>query len=132
MAYYGSNANLLANIGSSYWGEEINDIGFVFISMTMLFIVDTTSAVATSIWLWKTLKINILQEFQRVLRTYWFFMVAKIAYNESAYLMSSDINLGMDSTGKFGWIKDDGWKCLIADAKHLTDDEKSTLFNSTI
>ena len=132
MAYYGSNANLLANIGSSYWGEEINDIGFVFISMTMLFIVDTTSAVATSIWLWKTVKINMILEFQRVLTTYWFFMVAKIAYNESAYLMSSDINLGMDSTSKFSWINDEGWSRLIADAKHLTDDEKSLLLNSTI
>ena len=59
-------------------------------------------------------------------------MVAKIAYNESAYLMSSDINLGMDSTGKFSWINDEGWSRLIADAKHLADDEKSSLLNSTI
>ena len=61
LAYYGPNANLFANIGSSYWGEAIDDIGSVFISMMILFTCDIFIAIATSYWLWKKLNVNMLQ-----------------------------------------------------------------------
>ena len=131
LAYHGPNANLLANIGSSHWGEEIDDIGPVFISMIILFSFDTFSAAVTSVWLWMTLNVNLLQEFQKVLGKYWFFMVIKLAWLEVAYISTTDINFGMDSSGNFLWIDTEGWKSLINATSHLTGEEKFLLLNST-
>ena len=132
MAYYGPNANLLTNIGTSYWGDEIDDFGLVFISMMVLLIFDALFAVVTSLWIWKTMDIDMLQEFQRVLAKYWLPMVINLAFLEVAYVSITDINFGMDSTGKFAWIDDEGWKSLINATKSLTNEEKILLLNSTI
>lgn len=132
LAYYGPNANLLANIGSSYWGDKIKDIGTVYSSMTLLFSFDALSALATSLWLWKTLKVNMIQEFHTVVVKYWYFMVLKLALNETSYLSSLDVNFGADSTLKFLWIYEEGWKSLVNASDQLTDENKLLLLNSTI
>ena len=132
LAYYGPNANLFANIGSSYWGEAIDDIGSVFISIMILFTCDIFIAIATSYWLWKKLNVNMLQEFQRTLERYWLFMLIKIVWLEGAYIGTTDINFGIDSSGKFLWIDAVGWTRLINATNHLIDEEKLLLLNSTI
>ena len=132
LAYYGPNANLLANISSSYWGDKIEDIGTVYSSMTLLFSFDVLSALATSLWLWKTLKVNMIQEFHTVIVNYWVFMVIKLALNETPYLSSLDVNFGADSTLKFQWINEEGWKSLVNASDKLTDENKLFLLNSTI
>ena len=132
LAYYGPNANLFANIGSSYWGEAIDDIGPVFTSMMILFTCDILIAIATSLWLWKRLNVNMLQEFQRTLARYWLYMLIKIAWLEGAYIGTTDVNFGIDSSGKFLWIDAEGWTNLINATNHLIDEEKSSLLNSTL
>ena len=43
MAYYGPNAHLLSTIGNAYWSKPMKDIGPVFITMLILFAIDTFS-----------------------------------------------------------------------------------------
>ena len=71
------------------------------------------------------------QEIQRVLETYWLFMVIKLAYNESAYVSSIDINIGVDTSGKYVWIEQEGWESLINVTNSLSDEEKLFLLNGT-
>ena len=108
MAYYGPNSNLLANIGDTYWGTKIEDINPVLISMIVLFAVDFLRVIITSVILWKVIKINFFREFQRVLESYWLFMVIYFAFGEAVYIATTDINLGTDTSGKFLWIDQEG------------------------
>ena len=71
MAYFGPNAKLFTNIGSSFWGEPIDDISDVFRTMFILFSVDTLFATINAICIWKIIKVNMLQEFGGVIKKYW-------------------------------------------------------------
>ena len=57
--------------------KESSNIGYLFLVMFGLFAFDTMSAVVNSIWLWRMVKLNMLQEFNRVLKEYWLFMAVK-------------------------------------------------------
>ena len=100
--------NLLANIGYNYWGTKIEDINPVLISMIVLFAVDFLRVIITSVILWKVIKINFFREFQRVLESYWLFIVIYLAFGEAVYIATTDINLGTDTSGKFLWIGQEG------------------------
>ena len=132
MAYYGPNSNLLANIGDTYWGTKIEDINPVLISMMFLFAVDFLSVIITSVILLKVIKINVFREFQRVLESYWLFMVIYLAFGEAVYIATTDINLGTDTSGKFLWIDPEGWKSLMNDTVHLSNEESLLLSNFTL
>ena len=67
MAYYGPNANILAGIRSSFWGEKIEDIGNLYSLLFILFAFDTISVVVTSICIWKAANVNMIREISRVL-----------------------------------------------------------------
>ena len=127
MAYFGQNDNLFTNIGSGLWGEKITDINSVFLTMLVLFVADTVSAVVNSICLWKLIKVNIMQEFSRILRKYWVFVVIKSAYYMSSYFIGLDINIGNDSSGEFRWITENGRLDLILGSDDLINEEKSLL-----
>ena len=132
MAYHGPNRNLFAGIGSTYWGEEIEDLGLEIQSMITLFIFDVLSVVVTSLLIWNATKINMLREFHRLLGNYWIFMVVRFALNDVAFMSASDINFGTDTSGKFLWIDENGWGSIINDSSVLTDGEKSLLLNNCI
>ena len=131
MAYYGPNSNLFANIGSNYWGYKIEDISLVGSSMLLLFAVDIVSTIATSFWLWKETKTNMLPEFYKVLEKYWLFMILILATFATNYFASTDINLGGDFTGSFRWIENEGWRGLVNESEYLTDEERFMLLNMT-
>ena len=124
MAYHGPNRNLFAGIGSTYWGEEIEDLGLEIQSMITLFTVDVLSVVVTSLLIWNATKINMLQEFHRLLGNYWIFMVVRFALNDVAFMSALDINFGTDTSGKFLWINEKGWGSIINDSSVFTGDEK--------
>lgn len=131
MAYYEPNANILANIGSSYWGKKIEDIGPVLMSMVILFIFDTMSVLVTSLGLWRVVNMNMLEQFCDGLNKFGLYLLIKIGLNLSGYFLSLDIHFGLDGTGNFDWITDDGRQRLIYNSMDLTETEKLLLLTNT-
>ena len=131
LALNGPNANILTNVGSTYWGKKIEDIGPLLITMGVLFVFDTISAVVTSIILWKVAYINMLQQFHDGICKYWLFFVIKLGINMSGYFATTDVNMGMDSTGQFTWITHEGRQYLINNSNGISDDEKLMSWTNT-
>lgn len=131
LAYYGPNSNLFANVGSSFWGREIEDISQLFYTMFLLFSIDTISVVVNSLWLWKAMRVNMLQEFYRVLKAYWLFMSIKLGYCMCSVFATTDVNFGLDGSGQFKWIYHEGWQNLIWNSNELTNEEKLMLLANT-
>ena len=72
IAYYGPNATILRSIKNNYWGNtSVDNLGKVLETELLLFSVDFGILVVSSILLRYFCKINLLQEFCGVLRTYW-------------------------------------------------------------
>ena len=122
LAIYGPNFNILANVGSIYWGEVIENLGPLLFTMAISFVFDVLSVLATSVVLWKVASINMLQEFLGVIDKYWLFFIIN---------SGSDINLGMDSSWSFDWITSEGRRSLIYNSTDLTDEEKMKLMTDT-
>ena len=131
LAIYGPNSRILANVGSIYWGEVIEDIGSLLFSMGILFVFDLLSVLVTSVVLWKVASINMFQEFRDGIDKYCLFLMIKLGTQFASYFALSDINLGMDSTGNFDWITPEGRRSLIYNSTDLTDEEKMTLLTDT-
>ena len=127
MAYYGPNANILSNVGNTYLSEKIEDIGLHFITMAILFAVDTLNVAISSFYLWNTAKINMLREVYQILGEFWHFIAIKLAFYMTTFFASNDINLGLDGTHSFQWISQEGWISLVNDSIAITDDEKASL-----
>ena len=127
MAYYGPNAHLYSNIGNSYWNNEIEDIGPVVLTMTILFGVDMLSFFITVICFWKIAKVDMLQEFCRIIGQYWYYMAIILAFITAGGIITTDINLGMDESQSYQWITNDGWINLVNQSTHLTNEEKAEL-----
>ena len=122
MTHYGPNDKLFANIGNRFWGEPIEDVDNVFRVMGILYTVDTISAVINSLLLWKFTKINMIQEFCRVLSKYWLFIVIKLSYIMTSYFASLDVNFGLDSSSRFEWITPKGRLILIRNSTEISDE----------
>ena len=104
MAYYGPNARLFSNIRNDYWSTEIEDLGPLFVTMSTLFGVDILSVMINSFCIWKFVNVNMISEFFRVLKNYWYMMALSLSANMSGYFCTIDINMGNDPTGSFQWI----------------------------
>ena len=130
MAYYGPNDHLFSNIGSSYWGTNIEDFRPLFATMTLLFAIDTLSILINAFCIWKAISINILPDFPRIIIKYGHFMSIIFALNMNMYFGSTDINVGMDQTRSFQWITKEGWMNLVNTSKILTNEEKSDLLGT--
>ena len=123
MAYYGPNAHLFSNIGNTFWSERIGNIGPIFVTMFILFLVDTCSVVFNFFWLWKMMKVNFLQELSQVLGKYWLFLAVTLAHRMITYFAATDVNYGMDGTRSFLWTTQKGWLRLIENSSNLTYEE---------
>lgn len=133
LAFYGPNSHILSNIGNEYWGEKIEKIEVVFVTMFVLFAVDTISVMTTFLWLWKMTKINVVQEISNLLANYWLFLAMSIAHRLLTYFATTDINTGMDGSGSFFWTSHEGWLSIIKNSEDLTDDEKILILtNATV
>ena len=132
MAYYGPNANIFSNIGNNYWSEVIKSMNPLYITMFILFVVDAFSTTIHSLCLWKAMKLNVIQEYCRVIRSYWLFMTIFLAMDLAFYLATTDINFGMDGTQTFHWISCKGWINLVNDSHDIAVEEKEQLLSKII
>ena len=74
-----------------------------------------------------------LQEFCKTLGKYWLFIGITLTMGVSGYIGSTDVNFGVDVSGKFLWITSEGWRSLIYNSDDLTDEAKSILLaNNTL
>ena len=127
MAFYGPNSNLLANIGKSHWGEAIEDLNPIYVTMSILFGVDTLSVLINCLCFWKVVNVNILAEIYRVLSKYWYFMAIYLPPQVTSMIAALDINFGLDPSGSFPWISNEGWIILINNSTALTKGEKAEI-----
>ena len=132
LAIYGPNSSILANVGSTYWGEKIERIGPLLYPLAFLILFDTVSMIVTSVVLWKVSNINMLQEFHDGINKYWLFLVIKVGVSMSGYFAFTDINFGMDSSGSYDWITPEGRLNLICNSTDLPDEEKLMLLEDAI
>ena len=132
MAYYGPNSRLFSNIRNSYWSETIDDIGPLCVTMIILFSVDLFSILINGFCFWKTLNVNMVPGFCRIVSKYWFFMSINLACSMALYFISADINCGMDQTRSYEWITKEGWINLVNRSTDLTREEKSMLITRII
>ena len=79
IAYYGPNAQILGNIGNSYWQyEAIDDIGTLVIALSLMFVVDTCSAIISGVILWKLCDINFVRKSCKILKDNWTIIAVNI------------------------------------------------------
>ena len=129
MAYYGYNGNILGNVKNDYWGyKAVDDMGYLFQIMILLFGVDVLSSLINSFVLSSFTNVSLFQEFCRIMKKYWHFFAVKFATNMYMMFATKDINLGMDSTGEFNWITNHGRIELINSSTELSPEEKTLLF----
>ena len=64
MAYFGPNAELFGNISNSYWSyKSIEDLQETLENMMLLFLIDFSSTILSSIILWFSCRINLWKVF---------------------------------------------------------------------
>ena len=64
LAYYGPNAEIIGNIGNSYWAfNRIEDIHKTLPNMGLFFLIDFSSTLTSAIILWFTCRINLWKAF---------------------------------------------------------------------
>ena len=129
-AYYGPNVFLFANIGNNYWSTEVNDIGPLFATMSILFGIDTLNVLINSILVWEFVNVSMLPEFARVLNRHWYPMAVSLAIYMVIYFVTTDINFGLDETSSFQWISNEGWINLVNNSNDLSKEEKENLLSA--
>ena len=72
IAYYGPNASIIGTVRNTYWDyEEVDDVGkHVVVGMKMFFI-DLTSVVFSGFLLYRCCKINLIQEYCKIIKQCW-------------------------------------------------------------
>ena len=71
-AYYGPNAEILGNIQNGYWQfKPIENIGELVLSVSVMFLIDSSSAIIVGCWLWKACSINFVTETLKEIRERW-------------------------------------------------------------
>ena len=131
LAYYGPNPFLFSNIGNNYWSTEVNDIGPLFATMSILFGIDTLNVLINSFLVWKFVNVSMLSEFARVLNRHWYPMAVCLAIYMVIYFVTTDINFGLDETRSFQWISNEGWINLVNNSNDLSKEEKENLLSVT-
>ena len=108
MAYYGPNAELIGDVKNGCWQyNAIEDVSWTFLLMLWLFTVDFICLLLNSCILWKASNINLLNRFCSMMAKYWYIMALKLAHLAIFFFFTKDINLAVDLTYKFDWIKSD-------------------------
>ena len=130
MAYYGFNGTLMHNVKSDDWDSKpVDDIGYLFLMMLVLFGVDMLSMLVNSITLSTLTNVNLIRECSRIMKRFWHFMAVKFAVSMILMFATKDVNIGMDLTGEFSWITNEGRNKLINCSIDLSHEEKLLLLN---
>ena len=128
--YYDYNGSIIGNIKNGYWGyQPIDNIGYLFQIMALLFGIDFFSMLINYFVLSTLANVSLFQELSRIMKKYWQFIAIHFSMDMMVMFLTKDINFGMDSTGEFNWITNEGRFRFI---NHLTDlsyAEKSLLLD---
>ena len=100
--------------------------------MLFLFGVDAISMLVNSLILLTLVNVNLFRECCRIMKKYWHFIAVKFAMKMMVAFATKDINLGMDSSGEWNWITNDGRISMISNSTDLSNEEKSLLLNSSL
>ena len=100
--------------------------------MYLLFSVDTICAIINAVWIWKATNMNMIQQFGIVMRKYWHFMALKLTYMMFCHFVTNDVNLGVDTSGKFEWITPEGRLNLLYNSTEISYDQKSMILSPEI
>lgn len=73
--YYGPNATLFNGVETTYFGNEVQDIGSVFSFLFTMFAADTLGGVIISALLVWTCRINVIKEYCKILQKYWLLLL---------------------------------------------------------
>ena len=96
IGYYGYNGTILGNIKNGYWEyQPIDNIGYLFQMMVLLFGVDVLSFLINYLILSTMTNVNLFSEFCRIMNKYWQFIAVCFALNMMTMFLTKDINLGM-------------------------------------
>ena len=130
MAYYGFNGTLLHNVKSDHFeSKPVDDIGYLFLMMLLLFGVDILSMLVNSFTLSTLTNVTLFRECIRIMKRYWHYIAIKFAVNMISMFATKDINIGMDLTGEFKWITNEGRMDMINCSTDLSHKEKLLLLN---
>ena len=95
MTYYGKNGDILGDVRNGYWGyTPVDDIGYLFQMMLVLFGVDTSITLVNSFILSTFANVKLFQESCRIMKRYWHLIAVKFSLKTFIFL-TKDINLGM-------------------------------------
>ena len=133
MAYYGPNATLIKNVKNDYFGGQvIQDVEYLYIVMILMFSFDLFAMIISGGFLNYFCKIALFQEFCNMINIHWpIFLVTlpEVVMN----FATRDINFGMDYTGEFQWINNEGRINLICNSTLISFEEKIMLLgNATL
>ena len=133
MAYYGSNGHIPGNVKNRFWGyRAVKDVEYLAQIMFLLLGVDILSVLVNFFILSATASVDLFREICRIMKSYWHFIAVKFAEKMCLMFLIRDINLGMDTTGAFNWITNNGRTILINGSTDLSHEEKFMLLNQTI
>lgn len=133
MAYYGSNAALMTNIGNDHFGgRTIEDVKHLYVVMLQMFAFDLFSMILSRLSLNFICGIDLFQVFCNIMKKYWIIFLLKLPAM-SINFGAKDINFGFDYSGEYLGITDEGRLKVMQEAVGLSDEEKSFLLsNSTV
>ena len=129
-AYWGSNSDLIRNVGNDYFGGEIKDRFQIYFVMFQLFSIDVISVALTAACLQHFCKISFFQECCNMLNKYWILLTIKLSGNLAMYFLYNDINFAMDYSLLFTWTSDDGRSTLILNSHESSREEKESLLQN--
>ena len=113
--------SLFLAVKNDYWGNKpVDDIGYLFQTMLLLFGVDTLSILVNGLILFILTNVILIQEFNRIMAKYWHFIAIKFALGMITNFATKDINMGMDATVELRWITYDGRISLINSSNDLS------------
>ena len=132
MAYYGPNASLFKGLKHDYFGGEVvEDIQHFYIVMILMFLFDFLAMIISGTFLWFLCNIDLFQTFCNLMDKYWMIFLIRLPLI-TTYFAARDLNFGLDYSGKFLWITQEGRLDIICNAVHIPAEEKSLLIaNST-
>ena len=81
IAYYGPNAGLFGDVGSSYWQyDAIKDIRYTLETIVTLFCIDICSLLSCSVFLWVFCRINVYRVYAVLQREFGTVFLANIVF----------------------------------------------------
>ena len=111
-------------------GKAIKDVDTHYFAMFQMVVFDIFTMIISWLSLAYFCKINLFQAFCNMMNKYWkIFLVTTPSI--TLFFGLKDVNFGMDFSGSFIWITDEGRRYLIRKAVNLSEEETLLLLSNT-